>query len=74
MTAKEREKYKRPAFEGYVDSKDIWYWNRTKELIEDVKEKTSKLVGVSLLVFGIFVILSDAYFFHKFWKLSKKLP
>ena len=47
---KEREKYKRPAFEGYVKAKDEWYWIRTQRLVNEENKKTAALAKISAAI------------------------
>lgn len=44
MIIKDSEKWKRPANEGYVDAKDVWYWHRTENLVSDTKDKMKELI------------------------------
>lgn len=43
MVMKDSEKYKSPATEGYVDSKDSWYFHRVENLMAEQAKKQKNI-------------------------------
>jgi len=48
----------RRAYEWFVRAQDIWYWERTQNLVKSENKKATKLVGASIVAAGMAIMIS----------------
>lgn len=51
-----KERYKRPALEGFVRAMDEIYWKRTRKLVEKTKKEMTVRVGVVAVISVVLAI------------------
>lgn len=65
MEIKEKERYMRPAHEGYVRAMNKWYWENTVRLVESKNKKTTAHFNRCTVAAAIITLLIS-FVLHKF--------